>query len=244
MADNIYQKLAKIRKLTEAIQKNKAAYNYKYVTEDEILSKVTAGMEKQGVSLIPNILHGSTKIEPYHYTKTKINKDTKLPYEESVDEILLQSDMEWIWVNNENPEERIVVPWVLIGHQANASMTFGSGLSYTLRYFLLKYFNVATVDDDVDAWKAKQEKAGKEEQLVVIKPILDDIDTLAQEYLKKFSENKAELTKICKEIMNKVVDGKKTANYFLIDDLEVALTLKARLEKELADKPKEKKDGI
>ena len=34
------QKLAEIRKMTEAITKNKAGYNYKYVTVDEILARV------------------------------------------------------------------------------------------------------------------------------------------------------------------------------------------------------------
>lgn len=36
---NIYQKLARIRKQVEVIQKNKSGYGYKYVSEDEILAK-------------------------------------------------------------------------------------------------------------------------------------------------------------------------------------------------------------
>ena len=40
---NLYQKLAKIRKMTEVIQKNKRGYNYKYTSIDEILARVTAG---------------------------------------------------------------------------------------------------------------------------------------------------------------------------------------------------------
>ena len=39
-AMNIYQKLAKIRKQVEVIQKNKSGYNYKYVSEDEILARI------------------------------------------------------------------------------------------------------------------------------------------------------------------------------------------------------------
>ena len=34
---NIYQKLAKIRKMTEVIVKNKKGFNYKYTSIDEIL---------------------------------------------------------------------------------------------------------------------------------------------------------------------------------------------------------------
>ena len=35
---NIYQKLAKVRKQAEVIQRNKKGYGYTYVSEDEILS--------------------------------------------------------------------------------------------------------------------------------------------------------------------------------------------------------------
>ena len=38
---NIYQKLARIRKQVEVIQKNKSGYGYKYVSEDEILAKIS-----------------------------------------------------------------------------------------------------------------------------------------------------------------------------------------------------------
>ena len=35
---NLVQKLAKIREMIEVLRKNKSGFNYKYVTEDEILS--------------------------------------------------------------------------------------------------------------------------------------------------------------------------------------------------------------
>lgn len=38
---NIYQKLAKIRKQVEVIQRNKKGYGYTYVSEDEILAKIS-----------------------------------------------------------------------------------------------------------------------------------------------------------------------------------------------------------
>ena len=62
---NIYQKLARIRKQVEVIQKNKSGYGYKYVSEDEILAKISVFMDKYGLSLIPNIKQGSTIVSPY-----------------------------------------------------------------------------------------------------------------------------------------------------------------------------------
>ena len=62
-------------------------------------------------------------------------------------------------LKNRPLKEKIVVPWGLVGQQADASQSFGSGLTYTYRCFLLKYFGVSTVDDDPDNWRSKQREA-------------------------------------------------------------------------------------
>lgn len=190
---NLYQKLAKIRKATEVIKKNKAGYGYKYVTEDEILSKITGLMDKLSVSLIPGIVPGTTEVMPYTYEKTKINKDTKQPYQETNNEILVKADAVYTWVNDENPEEKIVVPWALVGQQGDASQSFGSGLSYTFRYFLLKYFNVATVEDDPDSWRSKQKEAEEAENRAILAQIIAQIDTLVRGYLADHADKGAEV---------------------------------------------------
>lgn len=105
---NIYQKLARIRKQVEVIQKNKSGYGYKYVSEDEILAKISVFMDKYGLSLIPNIKQGSTIVSPYTYKKTKTTGKGDI-YEENNNEVLVSADMMWSWVDNDNPEERIDV---------------------------------------------------------------------------------------------------------------------------------------
>lgn len=94
---NIYQRLAKVRKQVEVIQRNKSGYGYKYVSEDEILAKVSGFMDKYNLSLIPSIVHTNTTVEPYHTQKTKVltNKATgeTSTYEEHVNEILVSADM-------------------------------------------------------------------------------------------------------------------------------------------------------
>ena len=114
---NIYQKLARIRKQVEVIQKNKSGYGYKYVSEDEILAKISVFMDKYGLSLIPNIKQGSTIVSPYTYKKTKTTGKGDI-YEENNNEVLVSADMMWSWVDNDNPEERIDVEWALVGQQA------------------------------------------------------------------------------------------------------------------------------
>jgi hypothetical protein len=239
LEDNIYKKLAKIRKLVEALQKNKQGHNYRYVTEDEILAKVTGGMEKQGLSLIPNIMHNTMEIIPYQYGKAKSTKDGQI-YQENVNEILVQADMEWVWINNDNPEERVVVPWVIIGHQQNASMAFGSGLSYTVRYFLLKYFNVSTLEDDVDAWKAKQKDAEMQEEIELVKTIVDEIDIMAKKYVEKFPNN----GKLLGDALKKMIrdsEGKPTANYYEISSVEVANIVRTKMLHMLSEEKTEAK---
>jgi len=117
-AMNIYQKLAKIRKQVEVVRKNKAGYGYKYVSDDELLAKITVFMDKYGLSLIPSITVGSTRVEPHSYVKTKAKKDGEI-YDENVNEILVSADMIYTWVNNDNPDERIEVEWSLVGYQTN-----------------------------------------------------------------------------------------------------------------------------
>lgn len=213
---NIYQKLAKIRKPVEILQKNKSGYGYRYVTEDLILAKITGLMEKYGVSLVPNIVQGSTEVTPYGYTKTKSTKDGKI-YEEKVNEILVRADMEWHWINNEDPNDRIVVPWSLVGQQADASQAFGSGLSYSSRYFMLKYFNVATSDDDPDNWRSLQREAEETESREIAKAIVEQIHAMVSEHIATHEADRQKIYDLTKKYA-KDSKGKASVNYNLITD--------------------------
>lgn len=169
---NIYQKLAKIRKSVAVYKKNKSGYGYKYTEESEILAKVTAGMDKYDLSLIPMVNPESKEVKPYQYVSPK-GKDTY--------EIIVSADMTFRWVNNENPEEYIDVPWLLVGQQADAAQAMGAGLTYTNRYFMLKYFQSATTEDDPDNWRSKKRDAANEEDTEEQKRVTDGILALAKE---------------------------------------------------------------
>lgn len=179
---NIYEKLARVRKAVEVIQKNENGYGYKYVSEDEILAKVSVMMEKYKISLIPGIVPSTVRVDPYTYKKTKSTSKGEI-YEENVNEILVTSEMTWTWINNENPDERVVVNWALVGQQSDASQAFGSGLTYSSRYFLLKYFSVATPEDDPDKFRGKQAKTLKAEDRLVAEKIVEEIDSEVREFL-------------------------------------------------------------
>lgn len=195
---NIYQKLAKIRKAVEVIQKNKSGYGYKYVSEDEILAKVTVYMDRYNLSLLPGIVPGTTVVAPYLTKKTKFTKSGQ-PYEENVNDIIVSADMTWTWVNNDNPEERVEIPWSLVGQQADAAQALGSGLTYSDRYFLLKYFNIATPDDDPDNFRAKQKNAESEESAMIAAGIASSIDLHLKTYLSDRPDDREAVAKVVKK---------------------------------------------
>ena len=214
---NIYQKLANIRKQVEVIQRNKKGYGYTYVSEDEILAKISGFMDKYALSLIPSVVHNSSIVSPYSTKKTKSTNKGEI-YEENVNEVLVSADMVFTWVNNENPEERVDVPWILVGHQSDGSQSFGSGLSYAMRYFLLKFFNIATPDDDPDKWRSKQRAAGAAEDKMIAEEIISSFDTLVKDYLASNPDKAEEV----KKFVAKYVKG---GNYFAITESVLASKL-------------------
>lgn len=214
---NIYQKLAKIRKQVEVIQKNKSGYGYKYVSEDEILAKISAFMDKYSLSLIPSVVSSSSTVSPYNTKKTRSTKDGQI-YEENVNEVLVSADMVFTWVNNDNPQERVDVPWILVGHQSDGSQSFGSGLSYAMRYFLLKFFNIATPDDDPDKWRSKQRAAGVAEDKMIAEKIIQTVDETIKAFL---AENQGKADDV-KKFVSKYVKG---GNYFTITESVLASKL-------------------
>jgi hypothetical protein len=179
---NIYQKLAKIRAQVEVMKRDTKAYGYHYTKEESILAKITVYMKKYNLSLIPGIVRGSTVVVPYSYKKTKTTPKGDI-YDEHVNDILVSADMEWAWINDESPEERVVVPWAMVGQQSDASQSFGSGLTYSSRYFLLKYFNISTSNDDPDKFRLKQREAEEAEEKVVLEQIVKSIDGHVKSFL-------------------------------------------------------------
>lgn len=215
---NIYQKLAKIRKPVEVMKKDSQAYGYSYVNEEAILAQITGAMAKYHVALTPSIVPQTLSVSPYEYKKIKKDKEIH------VNEILVQADMVWRWVNEDDPSDFIEVPWAMTGQQADASQAFGSGLTYSSRYFLLKYFNVATTNDDPDNWRSRQKEAEHQEDALVARGIVAQIHKIANELVENNEKARPELTKLVKKYTKKE-SGTASANYFAIKNPDVATEL-------------------
>ena len=151
---------------------------------------------------------------------TKKKKGEDIP----VNEILVQADMIWRWVNEDDPSDFIEVPWAMAGQQADASQAFGSGLTYCGRYFLLKYFNVATTNDDPDQWRSRQKEAESQEDALVARGIIEQVHKVVNEFVEANEEAKPEVAKIVKKYTKRAT-GKASANYFAIKNPTIAAEL-------------------
>lgn len=214
---NLIQKLAKIRAIADVVSKEKRGYNYNYADITTILANVTAGMKKYGVSLIPSIVPSTTEVTQNVVRNTKVDKTGKT-YEQVTTEMLVKADMIFKWVNDENPDEFIEVPWFVTGSQSDPSQAFGSGLTYCTRYFLTSFFEIAQPDSDVDAYRSKQKAAEASEEKTIAANLIAQFDTLLKTFLADH-QNKADAVK------KFIAKYAKNANYFAIKDPNLAAKL-------------------
>lgn len=152
---NLDKKLMELKKIISIMQKDAEGHGYKYVTEESILLTINDKMMELGLKLTPVLKDGSLYSEIVNYENSKGQPKT---------DVLVRSEMQFIWKDIETGETE-TINWALLGQQADASQAFGSGLTYANRYFLLKYFNVATSEDDPDKIRSEIEKENERKKL-------------------------------------------------------------------------------
>ena len=160
---NLKQKLIEIRKEVDYLKKDAKGYNYSYVKEEDILASIKGKMNELNVLLEPHIKNHS--LQEFKYLTKK---------GDPVTESIVAGDLVFVWVDAESDEER-PISWALYGQNRDASQAFGSGLTYSNRYFLLKYFNVATSKDDPDEWRQKQNEKEDADYAKSLKRIKDNL---------------------------------------------------------------------
>lgn len=139
---NIYQKLLVIQKSIVGLGKDrntKSQYNpngYSYVTGAKVLEHIKPLMNQLGLILKQEVLSAENSRQDYN-----VKSGTK-------SEILTKVMMKFTWVDCETGER----DENLFGAngQNDWEKGFGSALTYAERYFLLKYFHIATDEDDID----------------------------------------------------------------------------------------------
>ena len=215
---NLWQKLAKVRDIADVVAKNKSGYGYKYVSEDEILSKVKAGLSKYRVSIYPQLDPEHFSVERLEFTKKKYDKANQAWIDDPQSEYCVRGWITYLIINDDAPEERQTVLWPLVGSQADDAQAVGAALTYANRYFFMKFFGIATPDADPDEWKRKKEEAANAEESAAVSAMIKQIEALLNSGVTE--QNKAEISNVIKKHLK--VDGKPSANYLKIQTLEDA----------------------
>jgi hypothetical protein len=141
----LYQKLLTIQQKINGLGKDKSANNYRYVTGDKVLGEIKPLMNELGLLLKQEVLSIENTRQDYTL-KSGTNKS----------EILSKLSMRFTWIDCETGEE----DENLFGAngQNDWDKGVGSALTYAERYFLLKYFHIATDEDDIDNPDRKPEE--------------------------------------------------------------------------------------
>lgn len=148
---NLFQKIADVKANIDGFTKDAKSYNYSYVSGSQVLHRIRNKMIENNLLLIPK-----TTEENYKQIQvTRFNQKAKR--EITVTEFVVEMKLTYIWINADKPEEQLEIPFYAVGQQDDVSKAHGTGLTYAERYFLMKFFNIPTDEDDADA-KEKQEK--------------------------------------------------------------------------------------
>lgn len=152
---NLYQKLVEIQKTVRGLGKDASAQTYQYVSGAKVLDRIRPKMDELGVLLVQEI--DEIDNERVDYAVKSGNKS----------ELLSKVTMIFTWIDAESGE-KLPVKFGANGMN-NWDKGLGSALTYAERYFLLKFFHIATDEDDVDALPPR----GNEEPLPKGKPVFD-----------------------------------------------------------------------
>jgi hypothetical protein len=154
---NLYQKLLEIQKEVKGLKKDKKSNNYEYVTGNKLLSFIKPLMDKYSLLLKQEIISIDNERMDY---RTGIGTQ----YEKDKSEILSKVMMQFTWIDCESGEKD--VNSFGANGQNDWEKGLGSALTYAERYFILKYFHIATDEDDIDnpdrKPEDKQEKQPKQ----------------------------------------------------------------------------------
>lgn len=136
---NLFQKLVEVRKSIPALHKDAKGYNYSYVTGSQILAGIQQAMNDYGVLLFPKI--DTQNVESGETVSAKGKKTMQFR---------VHGRMTYTWINADNPNETLEVPFMYAAANEDVAKALGSALTYAERYFLIKSFNLPTDNEDPD----------------------------------------------------------------------------------------------
>ena len=141
METTLLKKLVQLQKTVRGLAKNATSgagnSSYQYVTGSKVLDIVRPKMDELGLLLVQQVDGIDTQRVDY---QTRSGAKS---------EMFTRVMMTFTWIDSESGE---TLPVTFGANGCNGwDKGLGSALTYAERYFLLKFFHIATDEDDVDA---------------------------------------------------------------------------------------------
>lgn len=137
---NLFLKLVELRSRVEGFYKDTKSFGYNYVSGQQVLDKINPIMNELKLLFLPkSAIHRGW--EKHEYTNKK---------DENMLDFIVEGSLDYVWINAENPEETWEIKWQYYGAQNDISKAFGSALTYSERYLLLKSLGLPTDEEDPD----------------------------------------------------------------------------------------------
>lgn len=151
---NVYQKLSEVRELVPYLKKEKEGKQFSYVGSSDVLGALHGKINEMGLILVPSIVGHKVTVGATNSGTT--NYFTEL-------------DMVMTWINVDDPKDNLECQWYAQGMDLAGEKGVGKALTYGEKYFLLKFFNIATDKDDPDSFQDRVESKQPPKKIDVTK---------------------------------------------------------------------------
>lgn len=153
---NVYQKLNLLRGEVSGFSRDGAnkGLSYTYTTASQIFAKTKQLMVDNGLVLVPLSTEHRSSYQ-FDYT-TSSGK--------SMTDFIVEGKLSYALVNVDDPSDRHIIDWQYYGQQDDISKAFGSALTYSERYILLKLLGLPTDEDDPDNTDTSGKNGNKQEK--------------------------------------------------------------------------------
>lgn len=144
--EGLLPKLAALQSAVRGLGKDTKGISYEYVSGSKVLDAVRPRMDELGLLLVQEVV--DIRNERVDYT---VGSDTKVKQKS---EMFTSVSMLFTWIDTETGDK---LPVRFAANGCNGwDKGLGSALTYGERYFLLKFFHIATDEDDVGARQGEE----------------------------------------------------------------------------------------
>jgi hypothetical protein len=129
---NLHQKLVEVRKSVVYIKKTEKGHNHSFANGANIIGSIRGKMDELNVLLIPNM---------ESFSVVQLGSKN-----------VVQATISYTWTDADNPKDQLKCSYTYIEDKQTGCQSIGALQTYAERYFLYKFFQVATDKDDPDTF--------------------------------------------------------------------------------------------